>query len=125
MFETVPPASQVAYDALGIAGTVSCSRVCRQTAGGRSRFFGDIWAREILDQNPRKILVLNADKLVRSVKMELSAEKTRSFSPHVLLAEDDDLTLRVVEQLLKQCKYKGALQYLKQSVLRAEVWDSV
>ncbi|BDA41197.1 probable two-component response regulator-like PRR37 [Coccomyxa sp. Obi] len=38
--------------------------------------------------------------------MELSAEKTRSFSPHVLLAEDDDLTLRVVEQLLKQCKYK-------------------
>lgn len=41
--------------------------------------------------------------------MELSAEKTRSFSPHVLLAEDDDLTMRVVEQLLKQCNYKGAL----------------
>ncbi|CAL8466512.1 g6048 [Coccomyxa elongata] len=38
--------------------------------------------------------------------MELSAEKTRSFLPHVLLAEDDDLTMRVVEQLLKQCKYK-------------------
>lgn len=54
--------------------------------------------------------------------MELPAEKTRSFLPHVLLAEDDDLTLRVVEQLLKQCKYKGALQLLTRSVLRAEVW---
>jgi hypothetical protein len=41
--------------------------------------------------------------------MKLLTEKTRSFSPHVLLAEDDDLTLRIVEQLLRQCNYRGAL----------------
>ncbi|EIE26260.1 hypothetical protein COCSUDRAFT_64410 [Coccomyxa subellipsoidea C-169] len=38
--------------------------------------------------------------------MEVLTERTRSFSPHVLLAEDDDLTLRIVEQLLKQCNYR-------------------
>jgi hypothetical protein len=34
------------------------------------------------------------------------SEPSNTF-PHVLLAEDNECTLRVVEQLLKQCGYRG------------------